>query len=176
MDFVSIWTREKLNFFVLSFIKYMEIWKDIQGNGCYGRKIKDYEVSNKGRIRKNGKLIKPKLNDGYLYIPFIGRIHILVAESFLNHIKSGHKIVVDHIDENKLNNNVNNLQLLSHRDNTNKSIDKTKTTSKYIGVTYTNNKWRSRIGIKGKRIHLGYFLDEYEAHLAYQEALTRLLN
>jgi len=49
------------------------------------------------------------------------RIHQLVAMHFLNHIPNNHRLVIDHIDENKLNNNVNNLQIVTNHQNLTKA-------------------------------------------------------
>lgn len=49
------------------------------------------------------------------------RVHVLMAYTFLNHKACGHKIVVDHIDENIYNNNLNNLQILTNQQNCNKA-------------------------------------------------------
>ena len=100
------------------------------------------------------------------------KIHVLVAMAFLGHIPDGtHKMVVDHIDNNRLNNHLSNLQLISQRENSSK--DKKNGTSKYTGVYWgkAKNKWVSQITINGIPKHLGYFFSEEEAHEAYQNAL-----
>ena len=99
------------------------------------------------------------------------KIHILVAMAFLGHKPDGYKIVVDHIDNNRLNNNLTNLQLISQRENVSK--DKKNGASQYSGVTWhkATNKWRSQIRIGDKRKQLGLFISEEEAHEAYQNAL-----
>lgn len=47
----------------------------------------------------------------------------------------------------------------------------------YKGVNWSKiaNKWCSRIRIKSERIFLGYFTNEYEAHLAYQNKLKEVI-
>ena len=99
-----------------------------------------YEVSDCGRVRsldrvvihKNGRQqpVKGKLfnlnSDGRYYkVELKGKtygIHQLVAMAFLDHKPCGHKIQVDHIDENKLNNHISNLQLVSASENQLKSV------------------------------------------------------
>ena len=45
-----------------------------------------------------------------------------------------------------------------------------------VGVFYcnTHKKWVSRIRVKDKKIHLGYFEKETEAHYAYQKELKNI--
>tara|TARA_S200002703_G_C3642772_1_gene197335 strand:- start:55 stop:528 length:474 start_codon:yes stop_codon:yes gene_type:complete len=89
-----------------------------------------YSISNKGNvishIGKDKQLTKLKHKDGYLFVKLSLNkqsknelIHRLVAEHFL--LNENNLNQVDHIDENKKNNNVENLQWLSHKDNTRKS-------------------------------------------------------
>ena len=49
------------------------------------------------------------------------QVHQMVAESFLNHIPCGYKLVVNHIDFNRTNNAVQNLELVSARENSNRN-------------------------------------------------------
>tara|TARA_R100000951_G_C2571106_1_gene158795 strand:+ start:123 stop:629 length:507 start_codon:yes stop_codon:yes gene_type:complete len=168
----------------------MEIWKEIKG-------FEDYEASNLGRVKSlartiyktNGttqtykeKILKPGINDkGYLVLSLrrsgkakTKKVHQLVAIAFLNHIPCGHKLVVDHIDNNPLNNKLGNLQIITTRKNCSK--DKRGGYSKYTGVTWDkcSKKWTARILINGKRKHLGSFKDETKAAEAYQIALNNL--
>lgn len=91
-----------------------EIWKDIKG---YNGK---YQVSNLGNVksfaRKKEHILIPTSTRGYLTVGLINQnheckkylIHRLVAEAFIpnpNNYKE-----VNHKDENKTNNNVNNLE------------------------------------------------------------------
>lgn len=158
-----------------------EKWKDIKGYDG------DYQISNYGRVKsfkKNKEMIikgsingKNKPDDfGYLFhmLSKNGKKksyskHILVWDHFGN--KERGMLDVDHKDNNSLNNNIDNLQLLSHRENCSK--DKKGYTSEYTGVYYrkSRNKWQSNITISGKSIYLGIFKTEYDAHLAYQQKL-----
>lgn len=109
-----------------------EIWKDIKNYE------KLYQVSNLGRvkslkkqiIRSNNykqtfqeKILTPSLSkNGYLTVALCDKgkqktftIHRLVAETFIKN-KNNHKCV-NHKDENKLNNNVNNLEWCTYKYN-----------------------------------------------------------
>ena len=116
-----------------------EIWKPIKDyEGLY-------EVSNLGNIksvkrkaknRGKGKriirerILKPSMDrpNGYYQIKLSKngklktfKIHKLVIEHFLNKISKG--LVVNHIDGNKLNNNINNLEICTQKDNIRHAID-----------------------------------------------------
>ena len=156
----------------------IEIWKNIP-------EFESYKVSNLGNIRslKYGKerILKQSINGrGYSLISLSFKEKIikmsisqLIAIAFLNHKPCGMKIVVDHIDNNKLNNKLYNLQLITHRENISK--DK-KGISKYTGVCWNKaaKKWQSAIRINGKIKHLGIFTNEIEASQAYQNELKNL--
>ena len=169
-----------------------EIWKDIPNYEGY------YQVSNLGnvkslsRIVKNGwgtrtvcgKILKNLVNTtkGYLVVRLskIGlvktkQIHQLVAEAFLNHSQKGHKLVVNHKNFNRQDNRLENLEIVTQRENTNQKHKKSK--SKYIGVTWHKrvNKWTAQILYKRKNIHLGCFNNEIDAHNAYQNKLKEIL-
>jgi hypothetical protein len=147
-----------------------EVWKDIPNyEGLY-------QVSNLGRVKNKLNILKNSPNSrGYCYVKLykfgihkMYAIHQLVALNFLGHISDGtHRIVVDHINNDKLDNRVENLQLISNRENCSK--DKKNGTSKYTGVSWckSKNKWVSRIYINKKIKHIGYFINEYDAYLSY---------
>jgi len=157
-----------------------EIWKDVIGyEGLY-------EVSNLGRVKSlkcnKEKILSPVINKkGYwqcrLYknkIATTKLVHQLLAQSFLNHIPNGNIYVVDHINDNKLDNRLDNLQVLTNRENCYKTQGKY--SSKYKGVCWHKlaEKWVAQIKINGKLKHLGYFVNEQEASQAYQNSLAML--
>ena len=157
-----------------------EVWRDIpQYEGIY-------QASNLGRIKsliKNKDCIKKFSTDsnGYLIVRMFKekkattkRVHKLVAMAFLNHKSNGYNEVVDHIDNNKTNNSVCNLQLVTQRFNASKN--KNKKSSKYTGVTYRQKrkKWESSIKINGKSYFLGMFDSEEDASKAYQDKLKTI--
>jgi len=100
----------------------MEIWKQTQ----YGK----YEVSNIGNVKntKTGKLLTNSLSksNGYYKVTLSvnGKskpieVHRLVAETFKPTLDKA--LVVDHIDGDKLNNKVCNLEWITQRQNLAKS-------------------------------------------------------
>lgn len=154
----------------------MEVWKDVKD-------YPGYEVSNLGNI-KSFKLRTPRTKnlyldkEGYLnvnlYCSGIGkskRVHQLVAIAFLNHVKNGYHSVINHKDFNRQNNNATNLEITTNRINTDRKH--IKSSSKYVGVCWdkSRNKWRSQIRINNKKKHLGYFENELEASIAYEQSI-----
>jgi hypothetical protein len=98
-------------------------------------------------------------------------IHQLVAMAFLNHKPNGLNLVVDHINNIKTDNRLENLQIVTVRHNSTKDP---RGVSKYPGVGWYGKykKWRARVVVNGKSKFLGYFTNEEEASLAYQKALA----
>ena len=76
---------------------------------------------------------------------------------------------IDHHDKDKGNNVWTNLREATHSQNEHNKGKLKNNTSGYKGVTFNTvmNKWSARIGINGERVHIGYFDDPKEAHLAY---------
>jgi len=71
---------------------------------------------------------------------------------------------IDHIDQNKTNNHIDNLRVVTHQKNS------FNTNAKGCFYHKAYKKWRALIGLNGKRIHLGTYKTEEEAHNAYLKA------
>ena len=84
-----------------------------------------YEVSNLGKVRniKSGRILKPYLNhNGYLKHHLYKHnklkelfLHRIIAIAFIDNHEE--KPCVNHIDENKLNNDLSNLEWCTEREN-----------------------------------------------------------
>ncbi len=157
-------------------IQSIEEWVDIKGyEGLY--RISSFgNVKSLARGDKKEKLLK-KCTDrkGYLFVCLYRnkkraacKVHQLVAIAFLNHTPNGMINVVDHIDNDKLNNNVSNLQIISNRRNT---IKNKFNQNGYVGVYAQGAKWQAAIQVDGKKHSLGYFDSLEKAAERYQEAL-----
>ena len=166
----------------------MKEWKNVKGYEG------SYQISDLGEVRSldrkvkwkdtertiKGRILKPTPNsNGYPIVTLSGKnykLHKLVALHFLNHPINDNSYVVDHIDNNKLNNRVDNLQYIPFRQNTSKDKWRKGKTSKYTGVSWNTNrkKWIAQIHINGQHKNLGRFNCELKAHLAYQTALKQV--
>jgi hypothetical protein len=157
-----------------------------------------YQVSNLGNVKslarmakhyKGGekiiyeKILKKRIGkDRYFHVGLYKdgisktkKVHKLVAIAFLDHKPCGMNKVVDHINDNSFDNRLENLQLITNRENVYKTQGKY--SSKYKGVNWSksNKKWTVRIRIKNERKFLGYFDCELSAHLAYQNKLKEII-
>ena len=104
-----------------------EIWKEIAG-------FPNYAVSNRGRVMnlKSGKVLKNKLNaNGYKDVGLYNgdgtkrkyvMVHRLMAQAFIPNPDNLSQ--VNHIDENKCNNDVSNLEWVTASQNTKHSAHK----------------------------------------------------
>ena len=156
-----------------------EIWKDIPNYEGH------YQVSNLGNVKSirfnREKLLSPSIYKGYLYVVLYRnkirttkRIHQLVAMAFLNHKPNRFEKVVNHKNFDKLDNSVENLEIVSNRENSNhKHI---KSSSSYTGVHWDSRKkkWTSTIYINNKKVFLGLFTDEIKASKLYEKALNNI--
>lgn len=158
----------------------MEVWKKF--------KETNYSVSSYGNVRNDvrGNLISGAMTkSGYRRVLLridnkqkLYYTHQLVAIVFLEHVPCRVERVVDHIDNNRSNNHLSNLQIITQRENASK--DRNGGASEYVGVYYLENrkqfKWKAQITINGKNKYLGSYPTEYRAHLAYQRALKNITN
>lgn len=111
-----------------------EVWKPFRNTR--------YDISNKGRVKSTSRPDKSghirlkqcgimklkKTKRGYLSVQISGKwliVHRMVGELFVFNDKhpdmSINELVIDHIDNNKTNNNAENLQWLTQKENTNKA-------------------------------------------------------
>lgn len=112
----------------------MELWKDIID-------FDGYQVSSYGRVMsykqcKSGKILKNRINDrGYSLVSlrkngkkYFKSVHRLVLENF-NPVENMSQLEVNHKDENKQNNNLDNLEWMTHKQNINYGTAKTRSSA-----------------------------------------------
>lgn len=170
-----------------------EIWKDIPGyeamyqaGSCGSIKSleRDVFIGDSVSYRIPTRILKENFNpQGYKILGLsknsktkIFQVHQLVAIAFLGHKLCGYKIVVDHINNIKTDNRVENLQLISQRINISK--DKKDKSSNHIGI-YLNKhnkspKWVAQITINKKIVHLGSFEEEEVAAKVFKNAVKNI--
>ena len=103
-----------MNFILPSITINIERWK-------WNRKYQVF-VSNRGRVKNiDGKLLKPKTTQkGYLAVRVKAKkaifIHRLVMETW-RPIPNPEEMTVDHLDHNKRNNDIRNLEWVTEKEN-----------------------------------------------------------
>jgi hypothetical protein len=144
-----------------------------------------YYASTEGRIlsvnKNRVKLLKPSVSKcGYAFVKIckgntsIPRsVHLLVVSAFKGHYSNKtHELVVDHINSDKLDNRLNNLEVVSQRENVKRA--KGGFFKKY-SKNSRSNKYFSRISIEGKSVYLGNFSTPEDAIKAYDRAYEELV-
>jgi hypothetical protein len=168
----------------------LEIWKDIPNyEGLY-------QASNIGNIKRMSRIIKNQGKYSFMCKEKVLKTHLvreyqavnlwiggkiksrtvhqLVAEAFLGHVPCGLKLVINHKNFIKTDNRVENLEIVTARENASKTSRIC--ASKYTGVTKSGNMFCARIVVKGKIVYLGSFRSEDEAGAYYKSALEAHLS
>ena len=107
---------------------------------------------------------------------YIGRVEFKNKKQttyLLHRVVMGAKLgeLVDHKNQNPLDNRRENLRLCTRRQNAANSKLASNNTSGFRGVNFMKNRgWRAHITINGKAIHLGMFETKEEAALKYNES------
>ncbi len=114
-------------------------------------------------------------SQGYCVVSFKGtmiKYHTIIW-ILMNGSIEDVEVELDHIDGNRVNNRIENLRLVSKREN-NQNTHKHRN-GRLVGChLHKCGKWQALVVINGKLIHLGYYSTEAEAHQIYCEALTML--
>lgn len=118
---------------------YLSKWRNL--NGCIDNRYYRVKINNK------------------LYYK-----HRVIALAFLGLDIDDPTQCIDHIDRNRINNQVSNLRIVTCQQNS------FNTDAKGYYWNKRNKKWQSYINLNSKTIYLGYFDTEDEARLAYIEA------
>jgi hypothetical protein len=155
-----------------------EIWKDVIGyEGLY-------QVSNLGNVKslifKKEKILKPQLSTNkYLMLNLYKDkklhrvlIHRIMYESFYG-IRSCKQYVIDHIDNNKQNNNLNNLQYISNRKNSSK--DKT-SKSGHSNIYLNSGSYLVRMRVNNIKKSIGTFKNIEDAIIVRDLYIKELEN
>jgi hypothetical protein len=140
------------------------------------KKVKSYDnysVSNFGNVRNDttNRILKPGINSrGYCYVNLCNNnkkqnmtIHRLIALAFIPN--PDNKKCIDHIDNSKINNNINNLRWVTYSENNMNRSMHCNNSSGFKGISWikTSNKWSSQIRIDDINIHLGLYNTKEQA-------------
>ncbi|EKN5985633.1 HNH endonuclease [Yersinia enterocolitica] len=98
------------------------------------------------------------------------RVHRIIWEMHNGPIPEGMQI--DHIDHNRVNNRLNNLRVVTNKQNNQNRTRPSNNTSGTIGVYWNkfSRKWHSIIVVDGKEKSIGYFDDINNAVAARKQA------
>jgi len=169
----------------------MEVFKDVPNyEGIY-------QISNFGKVKsvsrtiKNNKgfylskeiILKSARSKNNYYSVVLRkenvsktyRIHVLVAMAFLDFIPNKFECVIDHKNGVRTDNRLENLQIVTQRENIQNYH---KSRKGQIGADWheQTKKWRSRIYINKRIVHLGLFEEEKDALKAYEIANKEIEN
>jgi len=156
---------------------FEELWKPIKNYEGF------YEISNTGLVKSlsrkrygNNGILKGRIlrhnpdSSGYLLVVLhkhgkreTCKVHHLVWDNFTEESRNGYVLQLDHIDGDKKNNNMNNLQLLSNRAN----IVKYHTDKRELPVGVYWHKERKKYYAKAFNKFLGLYCTLEEARLKY---------
>lgn len=171
----------------------IKTWADIPE--CNGM----YQASSDGDVRSTDKYVNCKNNskrkckskvlskyrdsEGYLCVSImkfgkttIERVHKLMAMAFLGHKPNGMNAVIDHINGDKEDNSIKNLEVVSHRENISRGKNRKAKKSLFTGLKKRGEKWCASIYFEGKDCYLGTFNDENTAAMAYKTAKNSIEN
>ena len=172
-----------------------EIWKDIEGYEG------EYQISNCGRyrsldrivtysnginVRYEGKILSSfEKKNGYLQATLNRKsgnkkfyIHRLVASAFIINDDPINKTIINHVDENKQNNNFNNLEWCTHAYNltyNNVHLKKIKT----IDYIELNKKFKKPIIAKninsGEELYFNSATDAAREYGFFRQSIVKVL-
>ena len=149
-------------------IKWIEGYEGMYIITSYGRVYSVVRRDKYCRISGGGEIKQALTATGYHFVSLYKKgkgvqeyVHQLVARAFIPNPEN--KNCVDHIDNNKSNNNVDNLRWVTHKENMNNTITKMRMineSAKYISQVGSDNPFSRKIEV---RTVDGTFVGVYES-------------
>ena len=115
----------------------------------------------------NNEVVGWLCNNNYLMVDYLGKKHLVHRIIYELHYGDCPEFI-DHINQNKLDNRIENLRPTTKRLNAFNSKIREDNSSGHRGISFgkSNQKWFVYIHVNGKRINGGYYTDFNEAILA----------
>ena len=153
------------------------------------KEFPNYTIDTLGNIKnsKTSNIVSQHDNgNGYMFVnlwhngkKYNRYVHRLVAETYLEN--KDMKKQVNHIDGNKKNNTVSNLEFVTNKENmehavqnglSNRGSIRKNNSTGYVGVhkMRSSGKYQSHIKVNGKSITIGYYDCDIDAALARDDA------
>ena len=136
-------------------------WRETKTKPSYWFKIKPSKrVGINGYISHLVSLKKDKIKHQYLLSRIVYKAHNPdwdITDTSQNNF-------IDHINKTSADNRIENLRILTHQQN------QFNTRARGYYWDKENNKWRVEITLNGKKINIGRFIEEADAHQAYLTA------
>jgi DNA-binding helix-hairpin-helix protein with protein kinase domain len=132
----------------------------------------DFDELNKFKwyVSKGRKTFYAKRNVNNNGIRTIVYLHRQIMNK---HLQKG--LIIDHINHNGLDNRKCNLRIVTRQQNQQNTTSRKNSTSKYLGVSFSNRalKWYAKIKTNNKNLNLGYYVNENDAAQAYNKAALK---
>ncbi len=166
----------------------VELWKPVEGWEGF------YEVSDQARVKSLARRVpqggytvsiqdrilkQTKDGRGYLTVKLnrngVGKTACIHRLIFLAFIDSKCTLEIDHIDGNRLNNQLNNLRAATRQQNGRNMAKRRNTSSAYKGVSFRKDTrvWAAYIKFQSKKVNLGCYPTQEQAAKAYNEAAIK---
>ena len=108
--------------------------------------------------------------NGYIYVKFNNKRYLAHRLAWFISTGKWPKKHLDHINNDKSDNRIENLRECTPRENHHNRVDN----SEYVGVRKQKNRFRAEMKINGKTTHLGSFLTAEEARDVYEKKWKEL--
>ena len=143
------------------------VWKFRDRKYC--KDNRSWKIGNTKRTGKNAGSVYP---NGYRYITIFHKDYLAHRLAWLYVYSEWPRDQLDHINNRPNDNRIENLREATQSQNMMNRSKLSETSSQYKGVSWHHlrNKWRARLHIDGKEIHLGLFTIEEEAARTYDRA------